>query len=197
MRGVLCYLTVLGLAGAGLSACAANSGTSGVGTSSTSAKASTSTTSAPATVPACASGDLGVTLKHPGAAGGSWSVYISVENISGSACSVSGWPSVTGMLSNGQEVAAKHTDVSLSTAPQSSTPATVTLQPGKDAYAQLEGSDANQCNIAFTRFSIIPPVSGNAPAWDVPAFNNFVNTNPAACYGAEVSYLLPSSTFPR
>ncbi len=154
---------------------------------------------APPDAPPCPTRALGVSLFHPGAAGGSWSVDIVVTNMTQSACTVAGWPTVLGTVSNGQSDQSAHSAYSLSTAPQPKAPPKVWLMSGSSAIAQLGGSDNGPptCTLSFERFTISLPASGPENSWSFPAFNQWLGANPSACFGLGVSYFEPAATFPQ
>ena len=179
--------------------CGLTPSTAGTTTSAPSTPAAAPATTAPVQIPArapnCASAALDVSLGHPAAQAGKWSVFVTVINNSGRPCAITGWPQVAGRLSNGGTSVALQTGVPPSTASPPQGPPRVVLEPGSQAMALLQGSDAPGCELKFTRFVVALSTSTSGREWNFPAFNALLDGNPPGCAATGVSYFAPATSF--
>jgi hypothetical protein len=83
---------------------------------------------------------VAVTLTHTGALAGQAGGYLTFTNHGGSACKLTGWPTVVGLTGAGKSAALAHATSTMFGAWQFTAPMpVVTLAPGHAAYAVVAG----------------------------------------------------------
>ena len=172
-RGRTVTLGVLAVAACGLTmtACASQNLSSTTSAASATASAPVSpgaTTTAASPSPASAGGDcatsqLKISLVNTGALAGQAGGYLKFTNDSGTACRMTGWPSVTGLTAAGQATPLRHLQSSMFgawhyTAP----PAVITLKSGDSAYAVVAADDkpagaSTACPAPYVRLRVSAP----------------------------------------
>lgn len=143
------FLTVFSLA---LAACSTNRPNASAIRRSTSSMATTTTTSATVDSP-CRNGQIAASIQDSFVGAGSAAEELWFRNVSGSACTLFGYPGVAALNTQRKQIAQairNHLE---------QTPATINLQPGQIAAASLQGSDGAVLNCThFTRsFLVTPP----------------------------------------
>lgn len=113
--------------------------------------------SAPGGPPACSTGSLSASLGQAGGAAGSSYYPIEFTNVSGSACTLYGYPGVSFVAPSGSQVGAAATEDPVY--PRS----LVTLAPGGSVHAELQVADAanypsSVCKpVTVSRIRVYPP----------------------------------------
>ena len=169
-RGGQVALGVLAVAACGLAMTACGSqNLSSTTSSTTSAAASpgggnTGTSPNPASAGEdCATSQLSISLVDTGALAGQAGGYLKFTNDTGTACRISGWPSVTGLTATGQATPLRRMSSSMFgawryTAP----PAVITLKSGDSAYAVVAADNkpagnAVRCPAPFVHLRVSAP----------------------------------------
>jgi hypothetical protein len=148
----------------------------------------------PADLPICQTSQLAITTTNSGAAGGMVGVYLRFINRGNRACSLHGWPTVTGVTASGATTTARNDPVGYLPFPD--TPIqTVSLMPGDDAFAALSGGDnsgsAAACPPSYHTFRVTPP--GSTQSVVLSAFNIGLNHDFTACVGLVASPIVSAA----
>lgn len=121
-------------------------------------------------------------------------------NVSGTRCTMSGYPGVAALNADGDQVAqaTRHGTGMMGGLPSDSSPLpVVTLVPGQMASAEIEGTDmppgnATTC-IGYPSFLITPPGETHSVRVAVPMVNASYRGFPG-CYPISVNPVVPGST---
>lgn len=221
-RAIVGLLVVVAL---GLAACGGGSPTAAKGRSTTTtARRSTSTTapSTPTTAPvsttttttapapaatagaACTNGQVTVAVSPTagGAAAGSIGLVLVLTNGSSSTCTLTGYPGVAGLDASGAQAVQASREAQgplggLETGSQ--TPPTVTLAPGGQASATVEGSDNPTGSGSATSCPTYPDLAVTLPATTQPVtvaadLPGAVRPGFPGCNGLQVTPVVPGTS---
>ena len=195
---------VLSAAACGLAITACGSqNLSSTASSITSAAASpgSTTTTSPSSASAvgeCGTSQLRISLIDTGALAGQAGGYLKFTNDTGTACRMSGWPSVTGLTATGQATPLRRMQTSMFgawhyTAP----PAVLILKPGDAGYAIVAADDKpagdnTRCPAPYERLRVSPP--GDSGSVTISAWLPGAATYLPACTSADGSPTAGTST---
>jgi len=152
----------------------------------------------PSAAGACVTSQLKISLTNTTALAGQAGGYLRFTNDSGTACSMSGWPAVTGLTATGQATRLRQMQTSMFGAWHYTAPSpVVTLQPGDSAYAIVAADDKPagsyaHCPAPYVRLQVSAPGdSGNVTisAW-LPGAVSYL----PACVSADGSPTAGTST---
>ena len=114
-------------------------------------------------MPPCANDQLRISALQYGAAGGAASEVIAFTDISSEPCSLTGYPGVAALDSQGHQVeqARRQLNAMMGGQYEGTQPETVPLEPGELATATVQGSDApigsTICPSSFPSFLVTAP----------------------------------------
>jgi len=123
----------------------------------------TTTGTSGSSMPPCTDGQLRISTLRDGAAGGAVSEVITFSDISSEPCSLTGYPGVAALDSQGLQVeqARRQLNAMMGGQDEGTQPQTVPLEPGTLATATVEGSDnplgSTKCPAYFPSFLVTAP----------------------------------------
>lgn len=124
---------------------------------------------------------------------GAWLKFVNRGN---TPCRLHGWPTLVGMSIGDGSSIARQTDATL-TFPLVNGAPTVVLQPGDAAVAAFSGSDnpgPNGCPPPYHTLLVGPP--GSSALVALSGFNAALNQDTPACFGLEVTMVIPTGDVP-
>ena len=145
----------------------------------------------------CTAGQLAVSSVVPGAGLGTVSAWLRFRNVSDRPCSLRGWPTLVGVPATGARTVARRSNIALASAGAAGMP-TVRLGPGDSAFAEYLGTDtppgtATTCP-SYRSLRVTAP--GTTRAVTLSAWNAWLGGNLPACFGIEVTMVVPGASVP-
>jgi hypothetical protein len=147
----------------------------------------------------CKTADISVDVESPGFGAGNIGAWLRFTNTGGVDCDVQGFPTLSGIASDGTATQARHSNAVM-TFPTLTEAPLVVLEPGDSAFAAFVGSDkppagAPSCPPAFKTLSVAPP--GETETLSVSAWNDWLGAYQPSCRGLLVTRLVSAAAVDR